>query len=862
MAQNKKTRGEHVWIQYVVVILFFFGSIALVSLFSFFSYANLAGEESIRSGMRAVEKDAEAINGILEEGMGQLRTVIRVTEQILRDDQPLSEVESLFVEETERIRKKKNSNFSGVYGMINGKYIDGGHWVPPADYKVEERPWYTKAIQARDDEPQLLAYNDVAQGDRAISITQAFDSKRSVAALNIPFKNLRKFSKPVKNQDSHWVVMDLSGTIIDHYDEIEIGQNYLSDIFWGTEKEALARKVTRARSGMVKVIHDGKESYAFVAPVQNKWLLISIVEEAVATEDIRWLMARNVMILVFLFAVMVAVASFGFFRHRKVARILRTKRVIQRKMNHEMLASINGILGMNAVLAKRIRDTDTREFVESVGSAVRELNSLISDARDFSEFEKDNSKQESEAYDLFVLLSDCYKNVLSKATVKGLQVSVECDPDLPSSLWGDLKRIRQTVNNLLTDAVKRTDAGGIMISVGFDKTAKSQNSSEESVVLKISIRDTGEAINVGYDVSDESWNGASAELWLAKLLLSACGGDLVVKSRYGESTTFMMSIPQVVLNVEPMGNFLARYNESVFAEKTAYDTLFAPSARILVVDDVDINLKVICGLLKDTKIQIDTAVNATQCLELVAIRRYDLILLDYSLPVMDGIKTFERMRKIKDSPNKDTPVIMGTAKTIDFSDSYLKLGLTDFISKPYQEQDLKRMLAWYLPKDLVLTRDDLLEFPKVTAKKQSSTKFSEASMEESEELEFHSVLTPEERLCVFNGALNVKTGLEYFSHDIRCYCEVLEELVREDRTPACNKAFQTKNWSEYLALIHSANGVASAIGAEDVAKLSGDLEVACKESRFDEVERLHGAFVTAYTESVKKVKKGLSEYEY
>lgn len=862
MAFKKKEREDRVWLLYVVVILFFFAGLVVVSILSFNSYSRLAQDEILRSGVRAVEKDAEIISNILEVGENRLQTVIRVTEHILNEGSPIADVESLFVEETARFRKKINSDTSGMYGFINGTYVDGNHWTPSSDYKVQERPWYKNAIQAEGDEVQITVFDDMADGIRTISISRAFDSKRSVAALNIPLRYLRRFSKLVKDQDSHWIILDLKGSVIDHHDGSDVGQNYLSDAYWGTEKENLARKVIRTRSGVVNVVHDSKESFAFVAPLHKNWLLVSIVDKATATEDLRWIMVRNVMVVLLLFLVLVFVGLFGFVRHRKVLRIMKTKKIIQRKMNHEMLASINGILGMNAVLAKSIRDTNTRKFVDSVGSAVKELNSLISDAMDFSNFERGNSVQESEAYDVFTLLSDCYRNVMPKASMKNLQVSVECDQDLPSSLWGDLKRIRQAINNLLSDAVKRTDAGGILISIGFDSQARVKNSSEDMVILKISIRDTGESISLGYGSGEREWDGASAELILAKLLISACGGDFVVKSRYGESTTVMITVPQVVLNVEPMGDFLTRYHESEFTESSAYDTLFAPSARILVVDDVDINLKVICGLLKDTKIQIDTAVNANQCLELVAIRRYDLILLDYSLPVMDGIKTFERMKKIADSPNKDTPVIMGTAKTIDFSDSYLKLGLTDFISKPYQEQDLKRMLAWYLPKSLVLTKDDLLEFPQAVAKKQPTRKSMNTAFDDDEELEFHSVLTPEEKLVVFGEVLNVNAGLEYFSHDIRCYCEVLEEFVREDKSSAFQRAFLAKNWNEYLALVHSVNGVASAIGAEILSLRSRDIENACKELKFDEVESLHDSFVAVYVENIEKIKKGLSEYEH
>ncbi|MCQ2123021.1 MAG: response regulator [Fibrobacter sp.] len=860
MRVERKIKGDNVWLQYVALVLFFFFSIVAVSVYFFNSFLNLANEEITRSGMAAAEKDAEIVNNILDDGKSSLLLVQRLTERILKDDMPLSEVEALFVTESERYKTQRESEYFGIYGYVNGTYIDGDHKNPSKDFKAQDTPWFKSAVRARTDEPQIIAFGDASDGQRVVAICKAFNNKQDVVSLSIPLKRIRSYSKSLSNAEKKWLLMDLAGNIIDHHVDLEVGQNYLSDAYWGTEKENLARKVTRARSGMVNVIYEGKESYAFVAPLENEWLLVSFLDKASATESVRWLMVRNVMVVVSLLLIVVVICGLTFLRHRKISKIIKAKRVIQKKMNHEMLASINGILGMNSVVMKSIRDESTRVFSESIGSAMQDLHALISDANDFSFIERGNSKSVSEGYELFTLISDCYNNVMLKAKLKNLQVSLECDPELPSSLWGDVKRLRQTLYNLLTDAVKRTESGGILISVGFDKSPKVLGASDSSIVLKIAIRDTGESLNFDQLV-DDNWDNASAELCIAKMLLTACGGDLVVKSRYGESTTFMVSLPQVVLNVEPMGDFFVRYNVSLI-EKETFDTLFAPSARILVVDDVDINLKVVAGLLKTSKIQVDMAVSATQCLELVAIRHYDLILLDYSLPVMDGIKTFERMKKIENSPNKDTPVIIATAKTIEFSDSYLKLGLTDFIVKPYQEQDLMRILAWYLPKNLILTGDDLLEFPQRKNSGKSSTKKSQERFEnETEELEFHSVLTPEEKLFVFDDVLNVKMGLEYFSHDVRCYCEVLQEFVRDNKAENFKKLYAAEDWENYLVLIHSTRNVAYAIGADDLSRMAQSIESACKDLKYDEVANLHAGFVNLYEENVEKIKKGLSEYE-
>lgn len=858
MADSEKIKKDQVWIQYVVVVLFFFLVLVAVSIYSFNSFSTLAKEEAVRTGLHSVEKDAEIFNNVLNEGKTRLQVVWRIADHMMQDGDSLSDLKKFFEEENLRYRNELDTSFTGVYGYVNNTFVDGNNWPAPEEYDATTRPWFQKAIQANDDDVQLTSFYSLSDHGYVISASHILRDRKSVVALNISLSAVKRSFAKTKNRENHWIILDRQGTVIDHHDSSEIGMNYLSDVFWGTESEKMARQVIRAGTGFKEVIHDGRESYAFIASLQNEWLMVNIVSKSVVTQKIRWLVARNVIIGLLLVICMGTVFTMGLVKHRRISRVKQDREFVLKKMSHEMHATINGILGMNSVVLKSVRDDDTKGFVENVNAAVEDLASLISDVQEISDLDGEDSKPEKEVYDVFGLVSDCYKNVLTKASLKNLQISLECDSDLPSSLWGDVKRIRHTINNILADAVKRTEAGGILMTVGFDHMESNNDSSEEHIVLKISIRDTGEGLSVGRGAVDD-WSMASAELCLANLLLKSCGGELVVKSRYGESTTFMVSIPQIVVNIEPMGDFFTRFQEDSFTESKTVETLFAPSARILVVDDVDMNLKVVRGLLKDTKIQIDTAVNSTQCLEMVAAKHYDLILLDYSLPVVDGIRTFDRMQKLENSPNRETPVVMATAKTIEFSDSYLRLGLTDFISKPFMEQDLMRMLAWYLPKHRILTRDDLQEITPKTATKKRKKLDPVAVV--TDELEFHSVLTPAEKLKVFDGILDVKAGLEYFSHDARCYTEILQEFVREDRQAAFRRAFLTKDWNNYLILVHSVNGVASAIGAHVLAMKSQEIEKVCKESKYDEVIGLHDGFILAYIECLDYIKKGLSEYD-
>lgn len=853
----KKTNNA--WIPFIVVVLMFFLSMMVVSMFSLGTFMEVAKEDSDLTGMRSVEKDAAILNGIVNDRKGYLRELWRVTDHILKDSGTVSSIEEFIVEETKIRRTKGDSSFVGVFGFIDGRYVDGHLWAPPAEYNPREQSWFRSAVKADDDKVRLVYNVDVKDRRMVITASRALFGNHGVIALSFTLDSLKEALKSVKGSRARWMLMNVNGDIIEHYDSVEVKQNYLSDTYWGTDKERFARQVTRTRNGVVEVVYNGRETVAYVTPVQTDWLLVRMVNKSDITENVRLAVARNILIVFLFFIVMTGIISTGFFSHLKKSSINRKKQFILDKMNHEMHAAVNGILGLNSVVMKTIRDKETKRYAQSVSASVQEMSSLISDIQDVSEIGSAHSNSKMEAYELYSLLADCYNTLLPKAEMKNLQVTLECDQDIPSNLWGNVNAIRRTINNILTDAVKRTESGGILINVNYDTVPATSQSAEKSIVMKIFIRDTGEGLSVGRGSVADDWNKASAELSLAKLLLDSCGGELVVKSRYGESTTFMVSVPQIVLNVEPMGDFLARFQEQNQNVENSFETLFAPSARILVVDDVNLNLQVVRGLLRDTKVQIDTAINSSQCLELVALKHYDLILLDYSLPIVNGIKTFERMKRIENSPNKNTPVIIATAKTVEFSDSYLNLGLTDFISKPYMEKDLMRILAWYLPKHLILTSEDLQNLPQRKTVQKAPVK--DVGTYGAEELEFHSVLTPEERLNVFEDVLDVKAGLEYFSHDVKCYYEILQEFVREDKTAAFQKAFLTKDWNNYLALVHSVHGVAAAIGAETLTRNTHEVENACKEYRFDEVVALHENFMAIYVNCIESIKKGLTEYE-
>ena len=302
------------------------------------------------------------------------------------------------------------------------------------------------------------------------------------------------------------------------------------------------------------------------------------------------------------------------------------------------------------------------------------------------------------------LLTDSYNLIAKRAEENNVEMRVEADPAVPEQLFGDEARIRQVITNLLTNAVKYTSEGSITLKLHWRKT------SIETAMIRISVADTGigikpedqEKLFQSFQRVDEKRNrnieGTGLGLVISKQLIELMGGRIWVKSTYGEGSEFFIEFPQKIVSERGMGKFVphaSAANEEIIQKSTNFT---APDARILVVDDVETNLKVVKNLLKDTQIRIETAPGGQECLDMTKNTGFDLIFLDHRMPEMDGIETLHHMRERQDDPNEETPVIMLTANGVaGAKENYLREGFTDYLTKPIRQSDLKQMLIDYLP---------------------------------------------------------------------------------------------------------------------------------------------------------------------
>lgn len=374
-------------------------------------------------------------------------------------------------------------------------------------------------------------------------------------------------------------------------------------------------------------------------------------------------------------------------------------------MSHEIRTPINAILGFNEMIGRDTDDPAIKNYSNDIKSAGDSLLTLVNNVLDFSKIESGKMEIVEEEYDLSELIKSSYLAVQTKASEKGLKLTVNNDPKLPKKLRGDMGRIRQVVLNLLTNAIKYTRFGSVTLTVSM------KEKEDELIDLIFEVRDTGAGIAkkdidklfVQFERIDEKKNrnieGTGLGLPLVKRILSLMNGFVKVDSKEGKGSSFTAVIPQKVCAHDPVGSFEEILAGNVSNEK--YSPLFiAPNANILVVDDVKLNISIFYGLIKDTMVHVHAAYSGYEALEKAHEQKYDLIFMDHLMPEMDGIETMKRLRD--DGVNKDTPVIILTANAVsELMEEYKDAGFADCLTKPVNGATLEQAIKKYLPKELI-----------------------------------------------------------------------------------------------------------------------------------------------------------------
>ena len=511
----------------------------------------------------------------------------------------------------------------------------------------------------------------------------------------------------------------------------------------------------------------------------------------------------------------------------------KTKSDFLSNMSHEIRTPINAILGMDEMILRESKDANILEYAENLRSAGNSLLSLVNDILDFSKIEAGKMEIIPVEYALSSVLNDLVNMINPRAEKKGLQVITDANPKIPSVLFGDEIRIKQVVTNILTNAVKYTEKGTVTLTVDFEQR------DAESIWLKISVKDTGIGIKEediqklfsAFERIEEKRNrtieGTGLGMNITQKLLTMMNTKLEVASVYGEGSTFSFKVAQKIINPAPLGDFTEAFKN--LGHKEYHEKFTAPDAKILVVDDTVMNLTVVKGLLKQTKIQIDTAESGYDTLKMVAAKHYDVIFLDHRMPGMDGIETLQAMKELDDNKCADTPVISLTANAISGArEEYIAAGFKDYLTKPINSAALENMLMKYLPPDLVKISED--------------ENISEVAEENLPDW-----------LKNLDG-INSAEGVEHCG-DVDAYLDALTVFANAVTSGAdeIENYFNGGDWKNYTTKVHALKSTARVIGANELSERAKRLEDAGNAGYVDEIKKFTDGLLELYISFADKL---------
>lgn len=511
-------------------------------------------------------------------------------------------------------------------------------------------------------------------------------------------------------------------------------------------------------------------------------------------------------------------------------------------MSHEIRTPINAVLGMDEMILRDCDDPKILEYAADIKRAGGILLSLINGILDFSKIESGKMDILPADYNLGIVLSEIVEMIHPRVRDKALELELNIHPATPVHLYGDEVRIRQIITNILTNAVKYTKQGKVTLTVSGKQL------SQESVQLYVSVKDTGigirqediERLFDSFQRIEESRNrnieGTGLGLSITMRLLNLMGSRLEVESTYGEGSEFYFYLEQKQTDGQVIGEDLQKYYQNEKSYSHASSAVFrAPEAKLLVVDDNEMNLKVFKGLLKNHGMQIDVAMSGRESLFLMEQKTYHIIFMDHQMPEMDGVETLKQTALLQNNLSKDAVMIILTANAVSGAkEMFLQEGFRDYLSKPISLPELEEMLLKYLPRELIEKEPQ-----------QQETTVGEVG--------------PAESGSTKTDHVDWEKGRGLCMDDEDFFREILSMFVELGSDQELERYFETSDFENYRIQVHAVKTNLANIGASEVSEMAKQLELAIKtEHNVDYVREHHSEFMAAFRQVVDEVKEYLS----
>ena len=548
-----------------------------------------------------------------------------------------------------------------------------------------------------------------------------------------------------------------------------------------------------------------------------------------------------------------------------------TKSQFLANMSHEIRTPINAVLGMNEMIMRETNEDNILSYAKDVDSSGHTLLSLVNDILDFSKIESGKMELVENDYDIKSMIDNILLLVKKRADEKALDLRVIINPLLPKFLFGDQNRLQQAITNLMTNAIKYTDTGYVELKIDFEKEQ------DNKVKLYIFVSDSGRGIKEedaeklfdAFQRMDEIHNrnieGTGLGLAITKRLVELMGGEIGVESIYGKGSCFWINLEQTIRFDEPISEYHLEEKSSV-SDKKSYSWIVAKGMKLLAVDDVAMNLKVLSGFLKKSEMIIDMCTSGAEAIEAWKKNKYDLVLLDHMMPLMDGIECAKIMWS-EPGLNEGVPIVMLTANAIHgMKEQYMDLGFADYLSKPYTQEQLNDVLCRNLPKgsfrlcqNTLNSIEDGTTDTKEQDKQKTSTKIKEqdeqktsSDIKEQDEQKTSSNIKASE---AYQVQINEKIGLEFCGGNRDFYLEMIREFAQDNQLDKLETYFTEKDWKQYRITVHALKGTSLTFGFENFSQEAKDMEMAVKSEDYTYVESNHERLITHYKQVISFIRE-------
>lgn len=509
------------------------------------------------------------------------------------------------------------------------------------------------------------------------------------------------------------------------------------------------------------------------------------------------------------------------------------KSILLANISHEIRTPINMLMGMNEMILRESENTQISEYAGNIENAGQQLLFMVNQFLDLSRIDMGKEVLFEENFNLVSLAESLGAFFGKEAEKKGLEFVLDMDKGLPVYVFGDAKKLSQILSNLLSNAVKYTEKGTVVLSIHVnEKTPKGNN-------IHFEVSDTGSGISEkdqkrifeSFERADiirnRSIEGTGLGLAISNKLADLMGSGIQVKSKYGVGSVFWFDLD------------LADGEENVVSAGKG-GAFIAPEARILVVDDNNMNLMVVKSLLKRTFITVDTADSARQCYDRYRATHYDLVLMDYMMPEIDGIQAMEELRRIDRERHGTTPIIVLTADaTPEKKELFMAKGFDDYLLKPIDSGLLENMLTKHLPGRLV----------------------TRVSSDEE------AILSPKERSrfaeLLKEYDISLERALKQLSGDILQYVRVSEFFARnsEENMAKIESAVKAGDLETVAVLVHALKGNAGNVGADDLFYSAKRMERRARDGDSEYIRTAFSLFMMKWRRVVKGIEAFRTEFE-